>query len=92
MCSFTGCMFVLTIDFLIKCDLGWQHYNMVAPVKYGIVGPLSAQICMFHIPLLIGRLYLLVIFEVSCMVYFYRKISEVRSMNIPFGLPNPMWL
>lgn len=81
--------------FLINCDLGQQYCIMVAFGNFDIVGPLSAQICMFHIPfhfpvLIFGRLNLVVDFERSCMVYFYRSITEVRSKNLPYGLPNMM--
>lgn len=81
--------------FLINCDLGQQYCIMVAFGNFDIVGPLSAQICMFHIPfhfpvLIFGRLNLVVDFERSCMVYFYRSITEVRSKNLPYGLPNLM--
>lgn len=81
--------------FLINCDLGQQYCIMVAFGNFDIVGPLSAQICMFHIPfhfpvLIFGSLNLVVDFERSCMVYFYRSITEVRSKNLPYGLPNLM--
>lgn len=81
--------------FLINCDLGQQYCIMVAFGNFDIVGPLSAQICMFHIPfhfpvLIFGSLNLVVDFERSCMVYFYRSITEARSKNLPYGLPNLM--